>query len=165
MPNKTELFRNGTGLAVTAALTLGAAMLGGLVSPGRSRDAGRWLKRLNKPPFQPPPRVFGPVWSALYPTVALSGYRIVRAAPSPQRDRALRWWTAQLAFNAMWSPLFFGLRAPKAALADNALLLASAANYARLAHRVDRTASWVVAPYLAWLAFAALLNAEIVRRN
>jgi tryptophan-rich sensory protein len=74
------------------------------------------------------------------------------------------WWT-QLAFNAAWSPLFFGAHRPRAALIDLTLLVASLAAYARESGRVDRGAAGMIAPYLAWLSFAAALNREIVRRN
>ncbi len=67
--------------------------------------------------------------------------------------------------NAAWSPLFFGLRRPRAALVDAALLVAAIGAYARAASRVDRLAAALVLPYLAWSAFALALNGEIVRRN
>lgn len=144
-------------------LTSAVAALSSTVGPARPRSL--WYRRLRKPPFQPPAAVFPVVWSALYASIAESGFRIWRARPSKERDRALRWWFVQLGFNAAWSPLFFGLRKPKVALADSALLLLAAGNYARHARRVDRSAAWMVAPYVGWLGFATLLNAEIVRRN
>ena len=135
------------------------------MAPNRSPSRQRWFKRLNKPSYQPPDKVFGPVWSLLYPTVAWSGYRTFRAAPSAPRSRALALWGTQLGLNAAWSPLFFGLRRPKASLADSALLLAAALGYAQQARRVDKAAALAVLPYLGWLGFATLLNAGIVRRN
>ena len=140
-------------------------MLGALVSPGRSSATQRWFKRLRKPPFQPPDKLFGPVWSLLYPSIAWSGYRTFRAPPSQERTRALTLWSAQLGLNAAWSPLFFGLHKPKASLADSALLLATTLGYAQQARRVDKAAALSMLPYLGWLTFANLLNAEIVRRN
>jgi translocator protein len=155
----------GLGLAAIVGATALAAVAGALVSPGSSARTRRWFKRLRKPPFQPPPQVFAPVWSALYPTIALSGYRTWRAEDSEDRSRALRWWALQLGLNGLWSPLFFGKRQPTAALVNSSLLLASAANYTRHAARVDKPAAQMLLPYLAWLAFATVLNAEIVRRN
>lgn len=153
-----------TALTLIGGATLAAAALGGLASPA-SPSTRRWFKRLKKPSIQPPDSVFGPVWSALYPAIAWSGYRTWRSAPSPERDRALRWWGVQLGLNGLWSPLFFGLEQPKAALVDSGLLLASASNYLRHARRIDKPAAWVFVPYVAWLGFATLLNFEIVRRN
>jgi benzodiazapine receptor len=105
------------------------------------------------------------VWSLLYPSIAWSGYRTFRAQPSPARTRALAFWGAQLGLNAAWSPLFFGLHQPKASLVDSALLLAAATNYTRHAGKVDKAAAIAMWPYLGWLTFATVLNADIVRRN
>lgn len=157
--------RDGATLALMAGATLGAAALGALASPASSARTRLWFRRLRKPPFQPPDKVFGPVWSALYPAIAASGYRTLRAAPSASRERALRWWGVQLGLNGLWSPLFFGWHRPVASLVDSAAMLGAATQYVRHARRVDRPAAWLFAPYLGWLGFATLLNAEIVRRN
>jgi translocator protein len=157
--------RNGAVLALMTGATLGAAALGALASPARSLRTRAWFRHLRKPPFQPPDNVFGPVWGMLYPSIALSGYRTFRAPDSVDRRRALRWWGAQLGLNGLWSPLFFGAHKPIAALADSALLFGAASRYVRHARNVDRAAAWMLTPYLGWLAFATVLNAEIVRRN
>jgi tryptophan-rich sensory protein len=97
--------------------------------------------------------------------VAVSGWRVARTHPSPQRTRALRLWAMQLAANAEWTRLFFGKHRPKRALADIFLLEALILLYIDSANEIDRPAAVLFAPYAAWIAFAALLNAEIVRRN
>lgn len=129
------------------------------------RNRRRWYRRLSKPRFTPPEGLFAPVWSVLYALIAGAGFRLWRAPASAARRRALRWWAAQLALNAAWTPLFFGARRPRAALVDLALLDAAIVACVRAARRVDRPAAWMLAPYLAWSSFALLLNAEIVRRN
>jgi tryptophan-rich sensory protein len=123
-----------------------------------------WYRALAKPGWQPPPSAFGPVWTALYALTATSGWRAWRSR-RPGYRRAVALWGAQLAVNAAWSPLFFGLRRPRVALADAALLVPAIALYGRAARRVDRLAAALVLPYLAWSGFALALNAEIVRRN
>jgi len=105
------------------------------------------------------------MWTGLYGLIAASGLRTYAAPKGPRRRAALGLWAAQLALNGLWPRLFFGRRRPRAALVDSALLLATSAAYAGIARRVDPTASKLFAPYLGWLAFATLLNAEIVRRN
>ena len=147
------------------ALCAGVALAGALTMRGRGAPDKRWYRSLRKPPFQPPSRVFGPVWSVLYASIAYSGWRIWRAPRSPERTRALRSWATQLALNGAWTPLFFGARRPDFALADIVALDAAAAVYARDAARVDTQAAAVIAPYLGWLGFATALNEEIVRRN
>ncbi|HEX6421524.1 MAG TPA: tryptophan-rich sensory protein [Acidimicrobiales bacterium] len=147
------------------AAVAGAAAAGGaLVGPARPATM-RWYRSLAKPPFQPPASVFGPVWSVLYGAIALSGWRVWRRPAAPDRTRALRLWAAQMAANAAWTPLFFGARRPGIALADLAAQLSSTAGYAATAARVDRPAAALMVPYLAWTAFAGVLNEEIVRRN
>jgi benzodiazapine receptor len=163
---RSNIMRSGVALAAFAGVTAATAGVGSLISPRPSSPATQqWFQRLRKPRFQPPAAVFGPVWSVLYTTIAISGFRTWRAPRSPARSRALRWWAIQLALNGAWSPLFFGRKNPRAALADSALLWASAANYTRLASHVDKSAAWILAPYLGWLTFATALNAAIVRKN
>lgn len=148
-----------------SALCYGVAAVGAATMRGGGSPKSLWYRVLRKPPLQPPNRVFGPVWSVLYGAIAYSGWKVWRAPKSPERSRALALWAAQLGLNGAWTPLFFGARRPKLALADLAALDAAATAYAAAAAEVDRTAALVVAPYLAWLGFATYLNAEIVARN
>ena len=146
-------------------LSYGAAALGSLAMRGTRRPDGAWFRSLDKPSFQPPPWVFGPVWTVLYGTIAYAGYRVWKAPKSPARTRALVLWGTQLALNAAWTPLFFGARRPKAALADLAALDVAAGAFAAQAARVDQRAAVAFAPYLAWLSFASVLNGSIAANN
>ncbi len=141
-----------------------AAAIGARVGPSRAGPA-RWYARLAKPPFQPPPEVFAPVWTALYATIAVSGWRVWRRPSSPERTMALGLWATQMVANGAWSPTFFGARRPRAALGVLAAQLASTAGYTAVASRVDAPAAALMGPYLGWTAFAGALNEEIVRRN
>ncbi|MBF5042926.1 tryptophan-rich sensory protein [Aggregicoccus sp. 17bor-14] len=154
--------RSAVGLGTFAALTAGAATLG-----ARSTDGGtqRWYRRLKKPPFQPPAAAFPIAWTALYGLIALSGWRVWRKPSGAARSLALELWGVQLGLNAAWSWLFFGKRRKRTALADLGLLWVSIAGYTAAARRVDRPAARMMVPYLGWVAFAGVLNAEIVRRN
>ena len=98
------------------ALTLG----GGLGIGFWARPDG-WYAHLNKPSFNPPDWVFGPVWTVLYVMVAIAGYRVFGRAPG---GAAMILWAVGLALNFMWSPAFFRLRAPALALAVVLSLLA-----------------------------------------
>lgn len=149
----------GFAAAVTAAASLAA------VGNPRAGETMRWYDRLDKPRWTPPKPVFPVAWTALYTMVALSGWRVWKRPDSRDRSRALALWGAQLALNAAWTPLFFTARRPRAALVDVAGLVPAVAAYGFAAGRVDRTAGWMMAPYLAWTSFAAALNADIVRRN
>jgi len=152
---------------VAALLAFGLLTSLTALASGRSTRGGLspWYEKLNKPPFQPPAWLFAPVWTFLYGLVATSGWRIYRRPRSPQRRRALGLWAAQLGMNGLWSWLFFGKQRPRAALVDCALLLGTATAYLPAARGVDKTAANLFVPYVGWLAFANLLNEEIVRRN
>jgi len=67
-------------------------------------------------------------------------------------------WGAQLALNALWSWLFFGLERPGLALLDIAALLALLVFTTFALFAVDRTAGWLFVPYVTWVAFASYLN-------
>ena len=146
------------------ALTAAAGFIGARATR-KSVDSPWYNVLLRKPPFQPPKRAFAPVWSGLYALIAGSGARVYAAPPSPERSRALALWGTQLALNAGWSVIFFGARKPRWALAELGVLLATIGAYMHQAHKVDRAAAYMFAPYLGWSGFAALLNEEIVRRN
>jgi benzodiazapine receptor len=126
---------------------------------------GLWYRSLAKPSFQPPPWIFGPVWTALYGAIAYSGFRIWRSPKSAERTRALALWAGQLALNGAWTPIFFGAHRPKIALVDIIALDAAATAYAAAARKVDARAAAVMTPYLAWLAFATTLNGSIAAKS
>jgi tryptophan-rich sensory protein len=149
-------------LAGFGLATAGAALYGARYSRG-NRDG--WYRDLRKPSFTPPDKVFPIAWTTLYALIAYSGWRVWSAAPSRQRDAALRLWISQLAANAQWSKLFFGQRRPTLALVDVFALEGSIIAYIAAAHKVDRAAAYAFLPYAAWIAFATVLNAEILRLN
>lgn len=154
--------RSALALAGFGALTVGAAVIGGLAT---SRGKGLWYRLLRKPSWNPPDWVFGPVWTVLYGMIATSGWRVWRKPPSRERSAALGLWGAQLALNTGWTLLFFGEHQKAAALADLGLLIGSVGAYSGVAAKVDRPAALLMVPYLGWTSFAGALNAEIVRRN
>jgi tryptophan-rich sensory protein len=150
-------------LGAIGALTAGSAAVGARASKGGGSQL--WYRRLRKPPFQPPGWVFGPVWTVLYGLMAFSAWKVWNRPAGPKRSWALLLWGTQLGFNALWSPLFFGRHRQRAALADIGALGVSLAAYTTVSSKVDRQAAWMMAPYLAWVGFASLLNEEIVRLN
>jgi benzodiazapine receptor len=149
-------------LAGFGALTAGAAAI---ATRATQKALYPWYVELQKPPFQPPRQAFAPVWTALYGLIAMAGFRLWRAKKSTRRTVALSLWGAQLAANAGWSWLFFRKHRGKAALADIAALESLIVGTLVSAIEVDAPAATMLAPYAAWVAFAAVLNEEIVRRN
>lgn len=162
MDTRSSLTRKLLGAAVFGGLTILTATLGARAA---RKGKGRWYRQLEKPALTPPDRVFSVVWRVLYPLIAISGYRVWKRGDGRSRRRALGLWGTQLALNAAWTPLFFARRRFRAAMVNVVALLAATAAYTRQARRMDKRAPLLMAPYLAWIAFATYLNAEILRRN
>jgi translocator protein len=131
---------------------------------GAPFPAPAWYRRLRKPPWSPPSWVFGPVWTLLYALMGVAAW-LVASGSRAGRAPALAAFGAQLALNAAWTPIFFGLRRPGLALAEIVATLAAVAMTTALFLRQRTLAGLLLLPYLAWTAFATLLNAEIWRRN
>jgi tryptophan-rich sensory protein len=123
-----------------------------------------WYAELSKPSFTPPNQVFGPVWSILYLMMAVAGWLVWRSR-GPARNRALALFGVQLALNLAWSVLFFGLKLIGPALIEIFVLLAAISGTAVAAYRISRAAALLLVPYLAWVGYAAALNAAIWRLN
>jgi len=122
-----------------------------------ARDAQSTYARLTKPTWAPPAGAFGPVWSVLYVTIGVAGWRLFRSGSG--RTRALH--LAQLSLNAAWPALFFGIRNKRSSLVVIALLDAVVAAEIVSLRREDPVAAAVLLPYLGWSGFATVLNATV----
>jgi tryptophan-rich sensory protein len=146
-------------LAAWLLLCFAAASLGAVFTPGE------WYAGLQKPSWNPPGWLFGPVWTLLYTLMAVAAWLVWQQGGWAKQGRALRMFCIQLALNALWTPLFFGLRWPALALAEMVLLWLAIAATLVLFARVRRLAAWLLAPYLLWVSFAASLNFALWRLN
>ena len=144
-------------LGIFVALVALAALFGAHFEPGP------WYEGLEKPPLNPPDWVFAPVWSLLYLAIAVAGWLVWRARPASLVPLAL--WGSQLVLNAAWSLLFFGLQLPGLALVDIALLVALLVATTVSFFRVRTAAGVLFVPYVAWVGFAAYLNAGLWALN
>lgn len=122
-----------------------------------------WYAGLAKPPFNPPNWLFAPVWTTLFALMGLAAFRVLSRPPGMiGRGQALLAYHVQLALNLAWSCVFFGLQSPAGGLVVIALLIAAIIwTIRRFAALPDRFAAWLLAPYLAWVSFAAVLNLSI----
>ncbi len=119
-----------------------------------------WYASLARPPLSPPNWLFGPVWAVLYVMMAVAAWLAWRVPVSGNGGQpALALWGAQLAVNALWTPVFFGLRLLGPALGVIVVLFGAVAATAVAFWRLDRVAGYLLCPYLAWLGFASYLNA------
>jgi translocator protein len=149
-------------LAAWIGLCLGAGVVGALFT-GAAVET--WYPTLRKPAWTPPAAVFGPVWTFLYVLMAVAAWRIWRRRAAPGAPAALSLFGAQLLLNTAWSGLFFGLRQPDWAFFEVVLLWLAVLATALVFGRQDRKAGWLLAPYLAWVSFAAALNLAIWQLN
>jgi benzodiazapine receptor len=140
-------------LGIFVALVALAAFFGAQFEPGL------WYEGLQKPPLNPPNWVFGPVWSVLYLAIAVAGWLVWRDEPGSTRPLVL--WGGQLVLNAAWSLLFFGLHLSGLALVEIMLLLALLIATTVSLFRVRALAGLLFLPYVAWVCFAAYLNAGL----
>lgn len=143
-------------------VTLLAAAIG---SAATSSSVAEWYPTLRKPSWNPPSWVFGPVWMLLYLAMAVAAWRVWRRAETAAARTTLGLYGAQLALNAFWSVLFFGLRRPDLALVDIVLLWTLLLVLLVRFARADRLAAALWAPYVGWVGFATVLNATIWQLN
>ncbi|MDW8850148.1 TspO/MBR family protein [Flavobacterium sp. MMLR14_040] len=122
-----------------------------------------WYPTLIKPIFNPPNWIFMPMWTLLYILMAVAA-GLVWDKIKEQNEKvkkALAFFLIQLTLNAIWSYLFFGLKNPMLALIEIALLwLMIYETYLKFI-KINKTAGYLLIPYLAWVAFAGILNASI----
>jgi len=123
-----------------------------------------WYAALNKPAFSPPNWLFGPAWIILYFLMGVSLY-IVWESRAKGKKTALAFFSAQLALNALWPVIFFGLKSPLLAfIVIIALWLAILLTILKF-YRISGKAAYLLMPYILWVSFAAILNLAIVFLN
>jgi tryptophan-rich sensory protein len=150
-------------LALSLVAVAVVAGVGGLTT---STGVDSWYQTIDKPPWNPPNGVFGPVWTALYVAMAVAAWLVAREGIDLRAVRlALGAYVVQLALNLAWTLVFFGLESPVGGLVVIVALLAAIVATIVLFARVSRPAAWSMVPYLAWVAFATSLNVAIVVLN
>lgn len=138
------------------------AACGAAGATGAMFEPGDWYRDLNKPWWTPPGFVFPLVWVTLY--VAMS-YAAMRVALIEGSQQALAFWALQIAFNTLWSPVFFGLKRMRAAMVILGCLWAAVALTLVSFALIDQLAGLLIAPYLVWVTIAGALNFSVWRRN
>jgi tryptophan-rich sensory protein len=145
---------------------VGCELVGILGTPFTIAAIPTWYATLNKPVFAPPNWVFGPAWTILYFLMGVAFYLIWKQGLKKKRVKtAMLFFLAQLALNFIWSPIFFGLRAPLPALAIIIAMWFMIALTMKKFYPLSKPAFYLLVPYLLWVSFATLLNAEIVVLN
>ena len=148
-------------LLLALLLCFGVAALGGWAT---AQGLSEWYPQLQKPSFNPPNYLFGPVWTLLYTLMAIA-WADIEGQKNKPTQKARFFFLLQLGLNGLWSFLFFFAQSPAAALIEIALLWACIFYCIRLFWALQTRAAYLLFPYLAWISFAALLNASIYLLN
>ncbi len=145
---------------------IGCELVGFLGTPFTISAIPTWYVTLNKPFFAPPNWIFGPVWTLLYFLMGVAFYLIWKQGWQKKKaQKASMFFLAQLALNFIWSPIFFGLRAPLPGLIVIMAMWTLIVVTMKKFYPLSRWAFYLLIPYLLWVSFATLLNAAIVQLN
>ena len=150
-------------LGASLILCIVAAVVGGIVT---AASVQTWYQTIQKPSWNPPDGLFGPVWTILYLLMAVALWRVWRLGWGESGVRlAVTLFVLQLGLNVLWSFVFFGLRQPGWAFLEIVVLwgfiLATLISF----YRLERLAGVLLVPYLAWVTFATVLNGAVWRLN
>ncbi len=129
---------------------------------GAMFPTGEWYKQLNKPSWTPPNWLFPIAWTSIYLLMSFAGARVAVLEGSAY---AMAFWAMQIAFNALWTPIFFGLRNLKGSLPVMAGLWVSVLGCLVTHFMLDPLAGLAFVPYMIWVTVAASLNIAMVRLN
>lgn len=125
-----------------------------------------WFATLNKPWFNLPNWLFGPVWTLLYAFMGVSIYLIWQMDRTDEKVKyALKLFFIQLFLNGIWTPLFFGIKRLDIALLEIILLWVCIVLTIKAFYPLSKKAAWLLVPYFLWVSFATVLNASILYLN
>jgi benzodiazapine receptor len=147
--------------------SVAACQLAGVLGAVFTRPAiPSWYAALKKPWFTPPNWLFGPAWITLYLLMAIAAWLVwQKGLAHPGVRAALAAFVTQLLLNALWAPVFFGLRAPLAGAVVIVLLWLAILLTMVLFWKISRPAAWLLLPYLLWVTYASALNGAICFLN
>ncbi len=150
-------------LPVSIAICLLIGFLSGIST---SDSISGWYSTLEKPSFNPPNWIFGPVWTFLYILMGIALGKIWSSDISgKEKNKAIFVFGVQLLANGMWSIFFFGMQNPLLAFIDIIILVILIVYTIKLFKPINRMSSWLLYPYLAWVSFATILNLSIILLN
>ena len=141
---------------------LACLILGGLSGISTTSAITGWYSTLIKPSFNPPNWIFGPAWTLLYILMGISFALIWnKGIEKKEIKNALGIFVFQLILNLSWSFLFFGMQNPAIAFIDIIVLWFAIILTIKKFLPINRTAAYLLIPYLLWVSFASLLNTSI----
>ncbi|HHQ45357.1 MAG TPA: tryptophan-rich sensory protein [Candidatus Altiarchaeales archaeon] len=150
-------------LAGCIILCLSAGLLGSIAT---AQSVSAWYVELNKPSFNPPNWVFGPIWTLLYLMMGTSLYLVLRNGFKDEEvKKGVAIFAVQLILNTLWSFAFFGMKSPLAGIVVIIPLWLAIALTIIQFKKTSEKAAYLLLPYLAWVSFATILNLSITLLN
>lgn len=147
-------------IALAALAAFFVAILGASMT-----DLSEWYQQLAKPSWQPPDWLFGPAWTIVFALTAISADKGWRSAAPSRQPWLVVLFCVNGLLNLLWTLLFFQVQRPDWALIEVVFLWVSILSLIIVLARFNRTAAWLLVPYLSWVAFAGYLNLAVVRLN
>lgn len=139
----------------------GILLIGTISGLANAGSINGWFSTLNKPSFNPPNYLFGPVWTTLYILMGISLYLILQSPKTDSRNTALIIFAFQMALNFSWSFLFFYFKWPGIAFIEIIVMWVAIIIMILTFYRISNTAAYLQLPYLLWVSFASILNGTI----
>jgi benzodiazapine receptor len=136
-------------------------LVGGVSGYATATGITTWYTTLNKPFFNPPNYLFGPVWTILYILMGISFYRILQSQESKIKTTGIMIFCMQLALNFCWSFLFFKFQLLAISFIEIIIMWISIVTMIYTFTKIDKTAGYLQIPYLLWVSFASVLNGSI----
>lgn len=147
---------------ICLAIPLIVGALSGFITAGETET---WFTTIQKPSFNPPNTIFGPVWTVLYTLMGISLFIVWNAPRNWARQKALIAFFLQLFFNFWWSLIFFSFHMLFAAVVDIAILWLLIVYMISCFKDVKPIAAWLNIPYILWVSFATILAVSIWHLN
>ncbi|WP_372370063.1 TspO/MBR family protein [Candidatus Uabimicrobium sp. HlEnr_7] len=151
-----------SGLVVAIYVCFTAAFIGSVVTRVSVKT---WYQTLKKPAWNPPDWIFAPVWSTLFLLMAISIWLIWLKREEHKIEKQITLFSIQLITNILWSTLFFGMQNPDLAFVGIIVLIIAIIATMVAFLEINKTAGYLMIPYILWVIFAAFLNVTICWLN
>jgi len=150
-------------LSISLLAPFGAGAIGSIAT---ASSIPTWYAALNKPFFNPPSWIFGPVWTLLYLLLGIAFYLIWSSKQRTiHKRKAIRYYLIQIILNTLWSLVFFGMRTTLGGIIIIIPLLIFIVLTMNNAKSVSVTSFLLLVPYVLWVSFATMLNISLFLLN
>ena len=149
-------------LIVSVVISQAAGAIGSLFTV---QNIPTWYAGLNKPSFNPPNYLFGPVWITLYFMMGIAFFLVWKNSGKFDIKVPAILFITQLVLNALWSIIFFGMKNPMLGFIEIIILWAFIVLCVIKFYPVSKIAAWLLIPYLLWVSFASVLNFKLWMLN